>query len=112
MKGMKMARNSEEVHMLSDEEWVVLEQLREARACKKEWEEQEQRCRAALLDAIGNAGSLYYGGNYVATVEDRTSKRFDRPTFKKDWPKLDEQYTKESESTFINLISDAAPEEA
>lgn len=92
------------VQMLDDEEYSILEQLREARAQKKEWEEQEQRCRGALLGAVGDADLLYYEGEYVANIESRSSTRFDRKTFAKDWPKLDEEYRKETESKVINLI--------
>lgn len=92
-----------EVRSLSKDEFVILEALRDARAQKKEWEEQEQRCRAALLDEIGAADRLYYDGNYVASIENRSSTRFDRKTFAKDWPKLDEEYRTETHSKVINI---------
>lgn len=88
---------------INKDELVILEALRDARAQKKEWEEQEQRCRAALLDAVGNAASLSYDGKYVANIETRESTRFDRKTFAKDWPKLDETYRTKTESKVINI---------
>ncbi len=106
-----MARDREAIHTLTDEEFVVLEQLREARLAKAEWEAQEKRCRSAILDAVGEAGKLYYGGNYVADLEDRTSSRFDRKQFKLDWPKLDSEYQTTTHSTVVNLIGGADPEQ-
>jgi hypothetical protein len=106
-----MARDGE-VYALSTEEFAVLEKLREARQCEKEWKEESGRARAALLDAVGSASKLYYGGNYVGDVEERTSKRFDRKAFKEDWPKLEREYTTESTATFITLIGDDAVEQA
>lgn len=94
-----------EVRMLSQDEFVILESLKEARSQKKEWEEQEQRCRKALLDEIGAADRLYFDGRYVAQIENRESTRFDRKTFAKDWPKLDEEYRTKTESKVINIIS-------
>jgi hypothetical protein len=98
------------VKSLSDDEFVMLEALREARSQKKEWEEQEQRCRAALLDAVDDADLLYYEGRYVGEIQERTSTRFDRKTFAKDWPKLDKEYSKETSSKVINLLN-GDPEE-
>ena len=101
-----MEKNGVEVKMLNDEQMALVTALREARAQKKEWEEQEQRCRAALLSEIDNADMLEYGGEYVAAIETRNSTRFDRKTFAKDWPKLDQEYRKDTESKVINLIGD------
>jgi hypothetical protein len=95
-----------EVRSLSQDEFVMLEALKEARAQKKEWEEQEKRCRAALLDAVGDADALYWDGKYVAQIENREATRFDRKTFAKDWPKLDEEYRTETKSKVINLIGE------
>lgn len=99
-------------YLLSDEEWVVLEKLAEARQAKREWEEEEKRCRSALLDAVGDAATLIYGGNIVGTVTDKTSSRFDRKTFAQDWPKLDEEYRTESKSKVVNPIVTGPVEEA
>lgn len=95
-----------EVRMLSDVEMAVVEQLREARAEKKSWEEQETRCRAALLDAVGSADVLMHDGNIVSNIERRTSRRWNRKLFAKDWPKFDamEEYNSITESTVINLV--------
>lgn len=101
-----MEKDGIEIKLLNDEQMALVTALREARAQKKEWEEQEQRCRAALLSEIDNADMLAYGGEYVAAIETRLSTRFDRKTFAKDWPKLDEEYRKDTESKVINLIGD------
>lgn len=98
-----MNENAKEVRNLDKDEFVILEALRDARAQKKEWEEQEARCRKALLDTIGTADLLYYDGKYVANIENRESTRFDRKTFAKDWPKLDEEYRTKTESKVINI---------
>ncbi len=91
------------VHGLTEEEFVILESLKDARVQRKEWEEQEARCRAALLSEIGDADLLYYDGKYVGEIEVRTSTRFDRKTFAKDWPKIDEEYRTETTSKVINI---------
>lgn len=103
-----MENEGKEVKMLDADEYVMLEALREARSQRKEWEDQEKRCREALLDSIGNAATLYYNGKYVANIETRPSSRFDRKTFAKDWPRLDEEYRTESESKVVNLIGDGS----
>jgi hypothetical protein len=92
-----------EVKLLSNDEYTILEALKEARSQRKEWEEQEARCRAALLRSVGDSDLLYYEGNYVAEIETRSSTRFDRKTFAKDWPKLDEEYRTETESKVVNI---------
>lgn len=95
-----------EMMILDTAEMDLLNQLREARAEKKSWEEQEGRCRAALLDAVGSANTLLYQGDIVANIEKRSSRRWNRKLFAKDWAALDamEEYNTVSESTVINLI--------
>ncbi len=92
--------------MLTDEEALLVEALRDARAQKKEWEEQEKRVRQDLLDAIGEADMLYHNERYIADIETRESTRFDRKTFAKDWPKLDEEYRTTTQSKVVNLIGE------
>lgn len=92
------------VHSMSDDEFVILEALREAREQRKSWEEQEQNCRQALLSFAEEAEMLYYDGKYVANIETRESTRFDRKTFAKDWPALDRTYRTETKSKVINII--------
>lgn len=101
-----MDNESKEVRIISNSEFVILEALREAREHKKAWEEQEQRCRQALLSSVGDADMLYYDGKYVASIETRSQSRFNRKLFAKDWPRLDEEYRTEVESKVINLIGE------
>lgn len=103
--------DGKEVKMLTDAQMELVTALGEARAQKKEWEEQEQRCRQALLSEVDDADILYYDGEYVASIENRTGSRFNRKLFQKDWPKLDSEYCVATESKVVNIISSVEGEQ-
>lgn len=104
-----------EIRSLTDDELVLLEALREARAEAKSWGEQSDRIRKALLDSIdesvkhlgvGEMVQLYSNGDVVAEVVKRESTRFNKKLCAKDWPKImnSDDYNTKTPSTVVNII--------
>lgn len=109
-----------EIRGLSDDEFVMLEALKEARAQEKEWKAQSERCRAALLDSLGDALVVldpvenptlqlsYPGIEVVGEIKKRTSRGWNRKLFAKDWAALDANpdYHTVSESTIVSIFGE------
>lgn len=98
--------NSDTV-VTQDEEIIrAMEQLQEARIMSHTVADMESEAKAVLDERVRKQGiTSIRGGDFLLSIKERTSSRFDTAAFKKERPELVSQFMKESKSTFFNVES-------
>lgn len=91
---------------INETQYDIVNDLLDARANKKAWEDHERKLREALLRSLQYEDdiNLVYNNLHVAEIRNRISTRFDRALFKVDWPKLDGDYSQLTHSKVITLF--------